>query len=109
MFSIRDASAARRRGPVLAALCKGFLGWALLASGATVSTGALGATTTYEYDALGRLRVVTHDNGNVTTYQLDAAGNRTNVSETSGQAPPASLSVPATSLTGSYTVTWSGG
>jgi YD repeat-containing protein len=81
----------------------------LLILGATLSVIAAAATTTYEYDALGRLRVVTHANGNVTTYTLDPAGNRTQVDETSGQAPPSSLSVPATSLTGSYTVTWSGG
>jgi YD repeat-containing protein len=70
---------------------------------------ASAATTSYEYDALGRLRVVTHANGNVTTYTLDAAGNRTALSESSGQPPPTTLSIPRTSLTGSYSVTWSGG
>lgn len=81
----------------------------LLILAAALAPLASAATTSYEYDALGRLRVVTHDNGNVTAYTLDAAGNRTQVDETSGQAPPAALSVPATSLTGSYTVSWSGG
>jgi len=82
---------------------------ALLIVAATVSSVSSAATTGYEYDALGRLRQVTHDNGNVTTYTLDAAGNRTQVGELSGQAAPTWLSVPQTSLTGSYTVTWENG
>jgi YD repeat-containing protein len=82
---------------------------AMLMAAAMVPLLALGATTSYEYDALGRLRVVTHDNGNVTTYTLDPVGNRTQLDDSSGQAPPLSLSVPATSLTGSYTVSWAGG
>lgn len=73
-----------------------------------VAVGAA-ATTTYQYDALGRLVQVGHDNGNVTVYTLDAAGNRMAVADSSGQAAPSSLSVPATSHTGSYTVSWSGG
>ena len=109
MFNIRAASPARQGGLVPAASRSSALGLAFLMASATLSSLANAATTSYEYDALGRLRVVTHDNGNVTTYVLDAAGNRTQVNETSGQAPPASLSVPATSLTGSYTVSWSGG
>jgi YD repeat-containing protein len=82
---------------------------ALLILAATVSSVSSAATTGYEYDALGRLNKVTHANGNVTTYKLDAAGNRTEVEELAGQAAPASISVPATSLTGSYTVSWTAG
>jgi YD repeat-containing protein len=37
---------------------------------------ALGSTITYQYDNLGRLRVVTQDSGNTTGYNYDAAGNR---------------------------------
>jgi YD repeat-containing protein len=81
----------------------------LLLVAATVSSVSSAATTGYEYDALGRLNKVTHANGNVTTYKLDAAGNRTEVEELAGQAAPASISVPATSLTGSYTVSWTAG
>lgn len=39
-------------------------------------------TDTYEYDALGRLRTVTYQNGAITSYSLDPAGNRTNVTTT---------------------------
>lgn len=73
-------------------------------------TGSLSpaATTSYEYDALGRLRVVTHDNRIATTYALDPAGNRTQLTDvavgpTSG---PASISVPASSSTGDYSISW---
>jgi YD repeat-containing protein len=66
------------------------------------------ATTSYEYDALGRLRVVTHDNRTVTTYTLDPAGNRTLVTDVplGPTSAPASISVPASSTTGEYSVTW---
>lgn len=33
--------------------------------------------TSYEYDALNRLKRVTYDNGVVIEYSYDAAGNRT--------------------------------
>ena len=49
---------------------------------------ALSATTSYEYDALGRLRVVTHDNRVVTTYTLDPAGNRTRLTDGADGTPP---------------------
>ena len=66
------------------------------------------STTTYTYDALGRLRAVTVS-GNPTavqTYDYDAAGNRTQ--STSGIVPsvPPSISVPTSSVTGSYTISW---
>lgn len=38
----------------------------------------LAETTTYEYDALGRLIQVTKDDGTVVDYDYDAAGNRKN-------------------------------
>ncbi len=66
------------------------------------------ATTAYEYDALGRLRRVVHDNGIVTDYALDAAGNRTRVDDLEPVMPsaPPSISVPAGAL-GNYTISWS--
>jgi YD repeat-containing protein len=83
----------------------------LVASAATlVSTPSPAADTTYEYDALGRLRVVTRPDGTVTNYTLDPAGNRMKVEESLGGAtPPASISVPSASLSGSYTISWSAG
>jgi YD repeat-containing protein len=80
-----------------------------LAAGAAVATVGLSATTGYQYDALGRLIQVTHNNGNVTTYAYDAAGNRTLVDEVMPVTPPASITVPATNSTGSYSVSWTAG
>lgn len=73
-----------------------------------VAAFAPAATTIYEYDALGRLRVVTHDNRIATTYELDPAGNRTQVTDVAvgPTSAPASISVPATSDTGDYSVSW---
>ena len=75
---------------------------------ALVSTFSWAATTYYEYDALGRLRVVTHDNRIATTYTLDPAGNRTHVSDVAvgPTSAPASISVPATSDSGDYSISW---
>ncbi len=69
---------------------------------------APGATTSYEYDALGRLRVVTHDNRIATTYTLDPAGNRTQLTDVavSPTSAPASISVPTSSSTGDYSISW---
>lgn len=50
-------------------------------------TSALAQATQYTYDALGRLKTVTHPDGRVTTYTYDAAGNRSQVT-TSGTPPP---------------------
>lgn len=77
--------------------------------GIALGSAGLAATTSYQYDALGRLIEVTHHNGNVTTYTLDAAGNRTQVNDLLPQAAPASISVPLTSSTGNYTVSWTAG
>ena len=86
-------------------LGKRALGWLSIA----LTTVGLAATTGYQYDALGRLIQVTHDNGNVVTYTLDLAGNRTQLEELSPLAAPTNLNVPATNTTGSYSINWSGG
>ncbi|MGH8238999.1 MAG: RHS repeat domain-containing protein, partial [Steroidobacteraceae bacterium] len=66
------------------------------------------SSTTYTYDALGRLRTVTVSGTqtSVQSYDYDAAGNRT--LSTSGIVPsvPPSITVPSTSITGSYTISW---
>jgi YD repeat-containing protein len=66
------------------------------------------ATTQYQYDALGRLRQVIHDNGITTSYTLDPAGNRTEVADTPPAAPsaPPSIWVPSSSSTGVVSVNW---
>jgi len=43
---------------------------------------AIPATISYEYDNLGRVKAVIHDDGTRTDYAYDAAGNRTTVSTT---------------------------
>ena len=75
---------------------------------ALVSILSSAATTIYEYDALGRLRVVTHDNRIATTYTLDPVGNRTQVTDIAvgPTSSPASISVPAASSTGDYSISW---
>jgi YD repeat-containing protein len=74
-----------------------------------LATAGVAATTGYQYDALGRLVQVTHNNGNVTTYTIDATGNRTQVDELLPLAAPTQLNVPQTSNTGNYSLSWSGG
>jgi YD repeat-containing protein len=39
--------------------------------------GAPAWAITYEYDALGRVKKVTYDDGSYVSYYYDAAGNRT--------------------------------
>ncbi len=66
------------------------------------------STTTYTYDELGRLRAVTvaGTQTSVQSYEYDAAGNRTQ--STSGIVPsvPPTITVPTSSITGSYSVSW---
>lgn len=68
-----------------------------------------GTTTTYTYDALGRLRVVTKsgDLGGTAFYDYDAAGNRMQTTFVSVSGPTWINAPPPTSTTGSYTLSWS--
>jgi YD repeat-containing protein len=58
----------------------------LLAALAAMSgaAGAHAGTTTYKYDALGRVTEVVYPDGSKITYTYDAAGNRTQVVRTAG-------------------------
>lgn len=82
-------------------LLAGFAACIVLACGS-----ARAATATYDYDALGRLTKVTYSDGKVAIYKYDAAGNRSQV--VSGTLPgvPTSITVPASSSTGNYTISW---
>src|SRR5688572_842372 len=80
----------------------------LLATAAFVMAMASNAThaanEVYTYDNAGRLIIVDHGDGRTTTYTLDPAGNRTALQTTETAAPPATLTVPTGSTTGSYNV-----
>ncbi len=70
------------------------------------SGAALAATTNHEYDALGRLTRVERSDGRQVVYGLDAAGNRTQVVSGTLPGTPSSISVPASSTSGSYVINW---
>jgi YD repeat-containing protein len=70
------------------------------------ATSAHAATAEFRYDALGRLERVTNSDGTVVIYKLDAAGNRTQVISGTSAGVPAWISVPASSTTGAYTISW---
>lgn len=72
-----------------------------------IQSTALADDVTYDYDALGRLIKVERSDGTQTIYSLDAAGNRVEVQEAVPPGIPATISVPASSATGSFTVNWS--
>ena len=58
---------------------------ALLVVGMTLGSDAQ-TTTTFEYDALGRLEAVTSSSGVATAYDYDPMGNRTIVQSSGGVA-----------------------
>ena len=51
----------------------------------------LAASVAYQYDALGRIKTATYDNGVVITYYYDAAGNRTSQVVTGASTPPSGI------------------
>jgi YD repeat-containing protein len=79
--------------------------WALVLSLAA-SGPTPAATTSYEYDALGRLTRIGVSDGKRVIYRLDAAGNRIQV--VSGTLPgvPSAITVPSSSTSGSYAISW---
>ena len=70
------------------------------------AAAVVGAEVTYEYDDAGRLKGVSYPNGTHRAYTLDAAGNRTQVSHLTAPSAPASITVPVTNTTGSYSISW---
>ena len=79
--------------------------WALVLS--FVATGAtLAATASYQYDALGRLTRIIYSDGKQVIYRLDAAGNRTQVTSGTPAGVPASITVPLSSTSGAYMISW---
>lgn len=85
------------RRPLLAVLTA----CVILAAGA-----AHGATASYAYDALGRLTKVTASDGKLAVYTYDAAGNRTQVVSGTQTGVPSSITVPTSSTSGAYTISW---
>lgn len=70
------------------------------------AASSLADTVNYEYDALGRLTKVEHADGRAVTYTLDPAGNRTQITTVAPPGTPPSITVPASSTTGAYSISW---
>lgn len=69
--------------------------------------GANGQKQTYQYDLDGNVQSVTNALGHTVAYQYDALNRVRQVTESGGASLSApTLSVPASSATGSYTVSW---
>jgi len=51
----------------------------------TASTEVMDMTTSYSYDALGRLKTVTYPDGKVVTFGYDESGNRETLTITGSQ------------------------
>lgn len=104
-IAARMAAGPRHRS-TRAATKRVFLACLLLHLLGGVFAAALADTVNYEYDALGRLKKVTHSDGSVITYTLDPAGNRIEVASGAPPGIPSAITVPSSSTTGSYTISW---
>jgi YD repeat-containing protein len=62
------------------------------------------STTSYQYDALGRLTSVTYPNGGSVTYSYDAAGNRTQVVRVAGTSATTTTKVVVLPLLGGVVI-----
>ena len=51
---------------------------------AAIAQSASAGTTSYKYDALGRVTEVDYPDGSIVTYTYDSAGNRTQTTRTAG-------------------------
>ncbi len=63
-------------------------GGLLVAGGALTAAGVAAQTTTYKYDALGRLTEVHRVDGFINEYNYDDAGNRQSVQSYPSSLPP---------------------
>jgi YD repeat-containing protein len=73
---------------------------------AVASLPTVAGTLNYEYDALGRLQEVRYPDGSIVSYTLDPAGNRTEAATRTPPGIPLSITVPSSSTTGSYSISW---
>lgn len=78
----------------------------LLSIALSAGGAATAGTINYEYDEVGRLTRVEQADVSISTYAYDDAGNRTQLTVAVAPSVPASISVPATSSTGTYTISW---
>lgn len=79
---------------------------AFCAAAAFAGASLQAATASYSYDALGRLRKVEYSTGTVAIYDYDNAGNRIRVVTGAAPGVPSSITVPTSSTTGNYKISW---
>ncbi|WAC59773.1 RHS repeat domain-containing protein [Brevundimonas sp. SL130] len=77
----------------------------LSASVLCAGVGQAQVSTTYTYDALGRLKAVTNAGGATVTYSYDAAGNRSQVVVAGAQTAPAAFDL-GSPVTGATAGAW---
>ncbi len=70
-----------------------------VAAGLALGLASVALAASYEYDALGRLIAVTHDDGSTVDYAYDANGNRTLVTTSGGSGMSSVVVVPLNGFT----------